>query len=131
MLILHDCHLECLVIVASDFCEEVKTRISLTCEVSGLQISTVFVDIPESDLDQGSIVALKHVRSQLTANTVLLLSCDLICDVPLNVVANVHRINNSSLTILLGHSGPPRTGADNTQDEERKKWQTKGEGLDR
>jgi translation initiation factor eIF-2B subunit gamma len=120
---------ECLVIVASAHCEEIKGKITQTCEESGLQIVVTFVDIPESELDQGSMVAFKHIHSQLSAKTVLLLSCDLVCNVPLNILANIHRINNSSVTVLLGHSGPPNLGGDNAQDEERKKWRTKDEDV--
>ena len=91
-------------------------------EVCGLAISVDWVCM--ADTDQESMDSLRQVRPLLRAASVLLLSCDLVCDVPLHLLADVHRTNNASVTVLLGWAGPPR--GEGAQEEEERKWQPPG-----
>lgn len=113
---------ECLVVVEKESCEAIKTAVSEMQEVSGLAISVVWVCMHDSE--QESMDSLRQVRHLLRAATVLLLSCDLVCDVPLHLLADVHRSNNAAVTVLLGWAGPPQ--GEGTQEEEGRKWQPPG-----
>ena len=110
---------ECLVVAEKESCEDIKAALQ---EVPGLVISVVWVAM--QDCDQESMESLRQVRPLLRAASVLLLSCDLVCDVPLHLLADVHRSNNAAVTVLLGWAGPPR--GEGAQEEEGRRWQPPG-----
>lgn len=64
-----------------------------------LEIKLDLVSIPFSE-DWGTADSLRYIKDKLK-NDFLIVSCDLITDFSLNVLADVHRINNATLTILL------------------------------
>lgn len=113
---------ECLVVVEKESCEAIKAAVAEMQEVSGLVIAVVWVCM--QDCDQESMDSLRQVRPLLRAASVLLLSCDLVCDVPLHLLADVHRSNNAAVTVLLGWAGPPQ--GEGAQEEEERRWQPPG-----
>lgn len=109
-------------VVEKESCEAIKAAVAEMQELSGLVIAVVWVCM--QDCDQESMDSLRQVRPLLRAASVLLLSCDLVCDVPLHLLADVHRANSAAVTVLLGWAGPPR--GEGAQEEEERRWQPPG-----
>ncbi|XP_065827922.1 translation initiation factor eIF2B subunit gamma-like isoform X2 [Oscarella lobularis] len=70
-------------------------------EVYRTPISVDFVSIPD-DQDTGTADALRYVAPKLRGADVLVVSCDTITDVALHRLADVHRLRDATLTMLLG-----------------------------
>ena len=90
----------------------------------GITIATQLLSIEDEDF--GSVESLQSIKHHFKGDSILLLSCDLVCNVPLNELADVHRIQYSSLTLLVASSGPPGK-MENFTDDERKKWTAVGQ----
>eukprot|EP00897_Mesotaenium_endlicherianum_P009543 jgi/Mesen1/8617/ME000050S08030 len=63
------------------------------------RINVQVTAVPE---DAGSAHALRAIASNLTAHDVLVMSGDVVTDVPLGAVAAAHRRHSAALTMLLG-----------------------------
>lgn len=64
-----------------------------------LNISLDYVNIPDEE-DWGTADSLRHIAHKIKTD-VLVVSCDLITDVELHALADVHRVNNSTITALM------------------------------
>lgn len=71
---------------------------------SSFNMNADVVGISE-DSQWGTIDSLVHIKDKIKAD-VLLVSCDLLHDFELHRLADVHRINDSSVTMLLAKSRP-------------------------
>ena len=70
-------------------------------EVCHPRIRIDFVTVPD-DQDMGTADTLRHlVALKKIVSDVLVISCDLVTDVPLHRLADTHRTQNSSLTMML------------------------------
>lgn len=67
-----------------------------------------FITIPD-DEDMGTADALRHIRDKIEKD-VFVVSCDLVTDVALHHLADVHRSHDASLSVLL--APVPQTSAD-------------------
>jgi len=57
----------------------------------------------QADDDWGTADSLRHLQDRITSRDLLLVSCDLITDVPLHRLVDIHRTHNASVTMLLGN----------------------------
>lgn len=64
---------------------------------SDLKLDIVTIPMGE---DWGTADSLRHIKDKITSDIVVM-SCDLLTDHPLHSLADLHRVNNASLTILL------------------------------
>lgn len=69
-----------------------------------LTIKYELIVIP-SDEDWGTVDSLKHISSRITSD-LLVVSGDLITDINLNDVLNLHRKHDAALTTLFFNNGP-------------------------
>ncbi|KAJ6841984.1 translation initiation factor eIF-2B subunit gamma isoform X2 [Iris pallida] len=107
------------------------------CRVGGW-ISSAYVDrlhvevaaVPE---DVGTAGALRAVAHHLTANDVLIVSGDLVSDVPPGAVAATHRRHGAAVTTLLCNApitGPSESGSSGGKDKAKKPVRHNIVGLD-
>ncbi|XP_041359479.1 translation initiation factor eIF-2B subunit gamma-like [Gigantopelta aegis] len=87
---------EVIVVVLESFVGEAQR---LLCEVCDVKIKIDFVCIPDSDY-LGTADSLRSIKDKIKTD-VLVVSCDLISDISLHQVANIHRAYDSSITMLL------------------------------
>ncbi|GAB4846437.1 hypothetical protein Ancab_025442 [Ancistrocladus abbreviatus] len=101
-------------------------------------ISAAFVDrlhievatVPE---DVGTAGALRAIAPHLTASDILVVSGDLVCDVPPGAVAAVHRRHDAVVTAMLCSapvSGPSESGSSGGKDKVKKPSRCDVLGLD-
>ncbi|XP_057955553.1 uncharacterized protein LOC131149267 [Malania oleifera] len=86
--------------------------------------------VPE---DVGSAGALRAIAPHLTANDVLVVSGDLVCDVPPGAVAAAHRRHDAAVTTMLCStpiSGSSESGSSGGKDKARKPGRCNVIGLD-
>ncbi|XP_058107375.1 uncharacterized protein LOC131250961 isoform X2 [Magnolia sinica] len=99
-------------------------------ESSNLKDLIVVAAVPE---DVGTAGALRAVAHLLTAKDILVVSGDLVCDVPLGAVAAAHRRHDAVVTALLCAapvSGPLETGSSGGKDKAKKMTRYNIIGLD-
>lgn len=84
--------------------EDDKSNILNALEKCPLVIKYELIVIP-SDEDWGTVDSLKHISSRITSD-VLIVSGDLLTDVNLNDVLNLHRKHDAALTTLFFNNGP-------------------------
>ncbi|KOB69035.1 eIF2B-gamma protein [Operophtera brumata] len=84
--------------------EDDKSNILNALEKCPLTIKYELIVIP-SDEDWGTVDSLKHISSRITSE-VLIVSGDLLTDVNLNDVLNLHRKHDAALTTLFFNNGP-------------------------
>lgn len=81
-----------------------KSNILNALEKCPLTIKYELIVIP-SDTDWGTVDSLKHISSRITSD-LLIVSGDLITDINLNDVLNLHRKHDAALTTLFFNNGP-------------------------
>eukprot|EP00250_Pteridium_aquilinum_P034003 c6841_g1_i1 orf=417-1817(-) len=69
--------------------------------ISGAYDDRLFVEVVATAEDVGTADALRAVSHRLTAEHILVISGDLVCDVPLGAVAATHCRKRASMTALL------------------------------
>ena len=84
--------------------DEDKSNILNALEKCPLKIKYELIVIP-SDEDWGTADSLKHISSRVTTD-LLVISGDLITNINLNEVLNVHRKYDAALTTLFFNNGP-------------------------
>ncbi|XP_075970662.1 eukaryotic translation initiation factor 2B subunit gamma [Anticarsia gemmatalis] len=84
--------------------DEDKSNILNALEKCPLKIKYELIVIP-SDEDWGTANSLKHISSRVTTD-LLVISGDLITDINLNEVLNLHRKYDAALTSLFFNNGP-------------------------
>lgn len=84
--------------------DEDKSNILNALEKCPLKIKYELIVIP-SDEDWGTANSLKHISSRVTTD-LLVISGDLITNINLNEVLNVHRKYDAALTTLFFNNGP-------------------------
>lgn len=82
-------------------------------------ISPDIVGISE-DLDWGTLDSLRHIKEKIKTD-LLILSCDLLTDFPLHQLADVHRINDTALTMLLAPARPDIESVPGVKTKKRQK----------
>ncbi|KAL5017042.1 hypothetical protein ScPMuIL_006631 [Solemya velum] len=87
---------EAIVIVLDSFSAEVQ---KVLLEICNVKIRLDFVSIPDNDY-WGTADSLRYVKDKIKSD-ILVLSCDLLTDLPLHRLADVHRTYNASVTVLL------------------------------
>ncbi|KAK2993135.1 hypothetical protein RJ640_006822, partial [Escallonia rubra] len=102
------------------------TGVSWNFNFQHLQVAAV----PE---DVGTADALRAIAHHLTANDILVVSGDLICDIPPGAVAAAHRRHDAVVTAMLCSapvSGQPDSGSSGAKDKARKPGRFNIIGLD-
>ena len=94
------------IVVVQDY---YKNEVAAVPSKFGLIIRLDIVTIPKSE-EMGTADSLRYVQDKLKAPDVVVVSSDLVTDIPLHNVFNLHRIHNASATLLFG-----RTPSDGTQ----------------
>jgi NDP-sugar pyrophosphorylase family protein len=77
--------------------QEFLLNARMNVEVIGLDDS----DQEEETSSFGTAEALRKIRPRITAEHVMIVSSDVICDAPLQPLLNLHRVRNSALTALF------------------------------
>lgn len=88
---------EVIVITLNSIVNSVKQALS-----SFKNINADIVGISD-DLDWGTTDSLRHIKDKIKCD-LLVLSCDILCDFELHRLADVHRLHNTSITMLLAPS---------------------------
>ncbi|XP_008808583.1 translation initiation factor eIF-2B subunit gamma [Phoenix dactylifera] len=92
--------------------------------ISGAYVDRLHVEVAAVPEDVGTAGALRAVAHHLTANDVLIVSGDLVSDVPPGAVAATHRRHGAVVTTLLCYapvSGPSDTGSSAGKDKVKKR----------
>ncbi|XP_068662946.1 uncharacterized protein [Aristolochia californica] len=101
--------------------------------ISSAYVDRLHVEVADVPEDVGTAGALRSVAHHLTASDILVVSGDLVCDVPPGAVAATHRRHNAAVTALLcaapvgGHS---EIGGSGGKDKAKKPGQHNIMGLD-
>ncbi|KAI0207617.1 Translation initiation factor eIF-2B subunit gamma [Lamellibrachia satsuma] len=90
---------EALVVVLESTRADIEKALVEICDV---KIKLDFVAIPNSQ-DWGTADTLRHIRDRIKTD-LMLVSCDLITDVSLHLLADLHRTYDSTITMLLAPS---------------------------
>ncbi|XP_077240154.1 transferases/nucleotidyltransferase [Tasmannia lanceolata] len=101
--------------------------------ISGAFVDRLHVEVAEIPEDVGTAGALRAVAHHLTAKDILVVSGDLVCDVPPGAVAAAHRRHDAAVTALLCTppvSGPSETGSSGGKDKAKKSGRYNIIGLD-
>ncbi|ONK55435.1 uncharacterized protein A4U43_UnF3340 [Asparagus officinalis] len=101
--------------------------------ISSAYVDRLHVEVAAVPEDVGTAGALRAVAHHLTANDVLIVSGDLVSDVPPGAVAATHRRNGAAVTALLCNtpvSGPAETGSSGGKDKAKKPARHNIVGLD-
>ncbi|XP_052066030.1 translation initiation factor eIF-2B subunit gamma-like [Mytilus californianus] len=86
---------EAIVIVLQSTLNEIQKTL---VDIHGVKMKLLFEPIPDNDL--GTADSLRNLKGKIKTD-VLVISCDLITDLSLHHIANVHRTYNASVTMLL------------------------------
>ncbi|CAN0905195.1 Probable translation initiation factor eIF-2B subunit gamma [Linum grandiflorum] len=122
------CNLKDLIVVVEG--EDAALRVSGWISAAYVDRHVEVVAVPE---DVGTAGALRAIADHLTAKDILVVSGDLVSDVPLGVVAAAHRRHNAVLTTLLCStpiSGPAESGSTGAKDKVKKPKRYNIIGLD-
>ncbi|XP_058107377.1 uncharacterized protein LOC131250961 isoform X4 [Magnolia sinica] len=101
--------------------------------ISAAYVDRLSVEVAAVPEDVGTAGALRAVAHLLTAKDILVVSGDLVCDVPLGAVAAAHRRHDAVVTALLCAapvSGPLETGSSGGKDKAKKMTRYNIIGLD-
>nr|XP_039261655.1 translation initiation factor eIF-2B subunit gamma-like [Styela clava] len=90
---------EIIIITMNSIVNSVKQAIS-----SLKNINADIVGISE-DLDWGTTDSLRHIKDKVKCD-LLVMSCDILCDFELHRLADVHRLHNTAITMLLAPARP-------------------------
>ncbi|GMH05631.1 hypothetical protein Nepgr_007471 [Nepenthes gracilis] len=101
--------------------------------ISGAYVDRLHVEVAAVPEDIGSAGALRAIAPHLTASDILVVSGDLVCDVPPGAVAAVHRRHDAVSTTMLCSapvSGPAEFGTSGAKDKVKKPSRCNVIGLD-
>lgn len=101
--------------------------------ISSAYVDRLHVEVAEVPEDVGTAGALRAVAHHLTASDILVVSGDLVSDVPAGAVAATHRRHGAVVTALLCAapvSGPSETGSSGGKDKLKKPVRHNIIGLD-
>ncbi|WOL15870.1 hypothetical protein Cni_G24651 [Canna indica] len=101
--------------------------------ISGAYVDRLHVEVASVPEGVGTAGALRAVASYLTANDVLIISGDLVTDVPPGAVAATHRKHGAAVTALLCPapvSGPSDSGTSGGKEKAKKPVRCNIVGLD-
>ncbi|KAK3017215.1 hypothetical protein RJ639_007133 [Escallonia herrerae] len=101
--------------------------------ISGAYVDRLHVEVAAVPEDVGTADALRAIAHHLTANDILVVSGDLICDIPPGAVAAAHRRHDAAVTAMLCSapvSGQPDSGSSGAKDKARKPGRFNTIGLD-
>ncbi|XP_066305036.1 translation initiation factor eIF2B subunit gamma-like [Branchiostoma lanceolatum] len=87
---------EVIIIALESTSHDIRQALTALCDV---KVSLDIVGIPD-DADWGTADSLRHIKDKIQTD-ILVVSCDLVCNVPLHQLADIHRMHNSTLTMLL------------------------------
>ncbi|CAA6662015.1 unnamed protein product [Spirodela intermedia] len=124
--LLEDSNLKDIIVVVEEEDPEVTTRI-------GSWVSSAYADRLNVEVGVGTAGALRSVAPHLNANDILVVSGDLVTDVPPGAVAATHRRHDAVVTALLCAapvSGPSETGVSSGKDKAKKPGRYNIVGLD-
>ncbi|KAK9273025.1 hypothetical protein L1049_017832 [Liquidambar formosana] len=101
--------------------------------ISGAYVDRLHVEVAAVPEDVGTADALRAIAHHLTANNILVVSGDLVCDVPPGAVAAAHRRHDAVVTAMLCSapvSGPSESGPAGGKDKTKKPGRYNIIGLD-
>ncbi|KAL8159404.1 hypothetical protein V2J09_000941 [Rumex salicifolius] len=101
--------------------------------ISGAYLDRLHVEVAAVSEDIGTAEALRAISHHLTASDILVVSGDLVCDVPPGAVAAVHRRHDAVVTTMLCSapvSGPAESGTSGGKDKVKKPARCDIIGLD-
>ncbi|XP_046654405.1 translation initiation factor eIF-2B subunit gamma-like [Daphnia pulicaria] len=84
--------------------EQFRTEVAAIPSKYGLNIKLDIACLPKNE-DFGTADSLRLVKDRIKTD-VLVISCDLVCDIPLHNVFDLHRTHQSSVTALFSQSSP-------------------------
>ncbi|CAK9153646.1 unnamed protein product, partial [Ilex paraguariensis] len=101
--------------------------------ISSAYVDRLHVEVAAVPEDVGTTGALRAIAHHLTANDILVVSGDLICDVPPGAVAAAHRRHDAVVTAMLCSApicGPSESGSSSGKDKAKKPGRHNVIGLD-
>ncbi|CAI0542049.1 unnamed protein product [Linum tenue] len=101
--------------------------------ISGAYVDRLHVEVAAVPEDVGTAGALRAIAHHLTANDILVVSGDLVSDVPPGAVAAAHRRHDAVVTTMLCStpiSGPAESGSAGAKDKIKKPKRFNIIGLD-
>ncbi|GAB2277972.1 hypothetical protein Dimus_012671 [Dionaea muscipula] len=101
--------------------------------ISGAFLDRLRVEVAAVPEDVGTAGAIRAIAPHLTASDILVVSGDLVCDVPPGAVASAHRRHDAVVTAMLCStpvSGPADTGSSGGKDKVKKPSHCNVIGLD-
>ncbi|GAV62152.1 Hexapep domain-containing protein/NTP_transferase domain-containing protein [Cephalotus follicularis] len=101
--------------------------------ISSAYVDRLHVEVAAVPEDVGTAGALRAIAPHLTAKDILVVSGDLVSDVPIGAVAAAHRRNDAVLTAMLCSSpvsGPSDSGSSSGKDKTKKSGHYNIIGLD-
>ncbi|XP_062082344.1 uncharacterized protein LOC133788763 [Humulus lupulus] len=101
--------------------------------ISGAYVDRLHVEVAAVPEDVGTAGALRAIAHHLTANDILVVSGDIVSDVPPGAVAAAHRRNDAVVTAMLCStpiSGPLESGSSGGKDKTKKPGRVNLIGLD-
>ncbi|CAI9106049.1 OLC1v1005107C3 [Oldenlandia corymbosa var. corymbosa] len=91
--------------------------------ISGAYVDRLHVEVAAVPEDIGTADALRAIDHHLTASDILVVSGDLVCDVPPGAIASAHRRHDAVVTAMLCStpvSGPIESGSSGGKDKAKK-----------
>ncbi|GAB4849495.1 hypothetical protein Ancab_004289 [Ancistrocladus abbreviatus] len=101
--------------------------------ISAAYVDRLHVEVAAVPEDVGTAGALRAIAAHLTASDILVVSGDLVCDVPPGAVAAVHRRHDAVVTAMLcsaSITGPAELGSSGGKDKAKKPSRCNVIGLD-
>ncbi|XP_052201355.1 uncharacterized protein LOC127807503 isoform X1 [Diospyros lotus] len=101
--------------------------------ISSAYVDRLHVEVAAVSEDVGTAGALRAIGHHLTAHDILVVSGDLVCDIPPGAVAAAHRRHDAAVTAMLCSapiSGPLESGSTGAKDKAKKPARINIVGLD-
>ncbi|KAK6936922.1 Nucleotidyl transferase domain [Dillenia turbinata] len=101
--------------------------------ISAAYVDRLHVEVAAVPEDVGTAGAIRAIAHHLTASDILVVSGDLVCDVPPGAVAAAHRRHDAAVTTMLCStpvSGPLESGSSGGKDKVKKPGRSNIIGLD-
>ncbi|XP_070564371.1 translation initiation factor eIF2B subunit gamma-like isoform X2 [Ptychodera flava] len=92
------CEYEAIVVCLDSTSTDIKNALT---NVYDIKLTLDIVGIP-NDEDWGTADSLRHIKDKIKSD-IIVLSCDLITDIPLHRIADVHRTYDAAVTMLLAN----------------------------
>jgi len=81
-----------------------KYNLDMVLDVVAIPAPSMSGSISSQSEEFGTADAIRHIHDKLKANRIMIISSDLITDVQLRHVTDLHNVHSSSLTALFAHS---------------------------